>query len=179
MIKKCRELNAEIVANAAKIQTALRLSLQDQNSITLLKKEIDKAWKMVDGAQDKEKRARETIQRLKGEMQHLGNLVDRAGGLSIGQENAVNDLLKVKENLTKEVENAMQKVEEGNRSLEQLQQEKEEKEVALKKSETEIKALMEKNAKTKNEWSRENRRADRLQAEMLVPNLISTLQTFC
>ncbi len=46
LIKKCRELNAEIVANAAKIQTALRLSLQDQNSITLLKKEIDKAWKV-------------------------------------------------------------------------------------------------------------------------------------
>ena len=34
------------MANAAKIQTALRLSLQDQNSITLLKKEIDKAWKV-------------------------------------------------------------------------------------------------------------------------------------
>ncbi len=38
LIKKCRELNNEIIANAAKIQTALRLSLQDQNSITLLKK---------------------------------------------------------------------------------------------------------------------------------------------
>lgn len=30
LIKKCRDLNSEIVANAAKIQTALRLSVQDQ-----------------------------------------------------------------------------------------------------------------------------------------------------
>lgn len=30
LIKKCRELNAEIVANAAKVQTALKLSQEDQ-----------------------------------------------------------------------------------------------------------------------------------------------------
>jgi len=38
MLKKCRELNAEIVANAAKVQSALRLSRSDQNNIILLKK---------------------------------------------------------------------------------------------------------------------------------------------
>ena len=30
LIKKCRELNQEIVANAAKVQTALKLSQEDQ-----------------------------------------------------------------------------------------------------------------------------------------------------
>ena len=103
LIAKCKELNQEIVANAAKIQTALRLSVQDQNSIALLKKELDKAWRMVDNAQDKEKRARETIQRLKVEIQNLSHLVDQGASLSVGQENAVNELLKVKEELTQEV----------------------------------------------------------------------------
>eukprot|EP00967_Tisochrysis_lutea_P120483 scaffold197588_cov18-Tisochrysis_lutea.AAC.1 len=46
--KKCRELNAEIVANAAKVQTALKLNEEDQGTIAALKKEIEKAWKMVD-----------------------------------------------------------------------------------------------------------------------------------
>lgn len=53
LIKKCRELNAEIVANAAKVQTALKLSEEDQNTIGSLKKEIEKAWKMVDASHEK------------------------------------------------------------------------------------------------------------------------------
>ena len=45
LIKKCRELNSEIVSNAAKVQTALKLSQEDQNTISSLKREIEKAWK--------------------------------------------------------------------------------------------------------------------------------------
>ena len=52
----------EIVANAATVQTALKLSQEDQNTIASLKKEIEKAWKMVDASHEKEQRAKETIQ---------------------------------------------------------------------------------------------------------------------
>ena len=97
LIKKCRELNAEIVSNASKVQTALKLSQEDQvcasrshshsqaaatshsqataatphptlaltnpfllpslsfakqNTIASLKREIEKAWKMVDVARE-------------------------------------------------------------------------------------------------------------------------------
>lgn len=38
LIKKCRELNSEIVSNAAKVQTALRLSTEDRNNLALLRK---------------------------------------------------------------------------------------------------------------------------------------------
>jgi hypothetical protein len=38
LIKRCRELNDEIVSNAAKVQTALTLSSQDQKTIAALKK---------------------------------------------------------------------------------------------------------------------------------------------
>jgi hypothetical protein len=65
LIKKCRELNAEIVANAAKVQTALKLNEEDQSTIGALKKEIEKAWKMVDASHEKEAKAKETIQQLK------------------------------------------------------------------------------------------------------------------
>ena len=59
LIKRCRELNAEIVANAAKVQTALKLSQEDQKTIDSLKKEIEKAWKMVDASHEKEVRREE------------------------------------------------------------------------------------------------------------------------
>lgn len=104
LIKKCRELNQEIVANAAKVQTALKLSQEDQNTIASLKREIEKAWKMVDAAHEKEGRAKDTIQQLKQEIQNLSRLVEQGAGLSIGQENTVNELVKIKAELAKERE---------------------------------------------------------------------------
>ena len=38
LMGKCRELNSEIVANAAKVGTALKLSQEDQTTISSLKK---------------------------------------------------------------------------------------------------------------------------------------------
>lgn len=66
--------------------------------------EIAKAWKMVDSAIEKEKRARETIHRLKTEIQNLSRLVDQGAGLSLGQENQLNDLIKHKDQLLKELD---------------------------------------------------------------------------
>lgn len=53
LIKRCRELNAEIVGGAAKVQAALKLSDEDQATITALKKEIENSWRMVDGSHEK------------------------------------------------------------------------------------------------------------------------------
>jgi len=101
LIKKCRELNAEIVQNAVKVQTALKLSQEDQQTITALKKEIERAWKMVEASHEKEQRARETIQNLKSEITKLGRLVEQGAGLSINQENMVNQLVQEKNDLVK------------------------------------------------------------------------------
>ena len=101
LIKKCRELNAEIVSNAVKVQTALKLSQEDQATITALKKEIERAWKMVETSHEKEQRARDTIQNLKMEISKLGRLVEQGAGLSINQENMVNQLVQEKNDLIK------------------------------------------------------------------------------
>ena len=55
LTKKVKELNGEIVGNAAKVQTALRLSEEDQTTIVTLKKEVEKAWKLVDASHEKVK----------------------------------------------------------------------------------------------------------------------------
>lgn len=41
LMHKCRELNAEIVANAAKVTTALKLSQEDKGTISSLKQVRD------------------------------------------------------------------------------------------------------------------------------------------
>uniref|UniRef100_T2MCK8 Coiled-coil domain-containing protein 147 n=1 Tax=Hydra vulgaris TaxID=6087 RepID=T2MCK8_HYDVU len=107
LMVKCRELNAEIVSNAAKVSVALKLSEEDQSTISSLKKEIEKAWKMVDGAHDKETRARETIMALKEEISNLTNLVEHGNGVN---GNEMQELLKAKEILTKERDNKYEEV---------------------------------------------------------------------
>jgi len=48
--------------------------------------EIEKAWGMVDQAHTKENEAKETIQRLKTEINNLTKLVEQSAGMSMGQE---------------------------------------------------------------------------------------------
>ena len=58
----------------------------------------------MDGAQDKEKRARDNVQALKKEITNLTRLVDQGAGVSIGHENIVNSLMKDKEDLARDLE---------------------------------------------------------------------------
>eukprot|EP00927_Polykrikos_kofoidii_P086832 TRINITY_DN9844_c0_g1_i2.p1 TRINITY_DN9844_c0_g1~~TRINITY_DN9844_c0_g1_i2.p1 ORF type:complete len:866 (-),score=241.92 TRINITY_DN9844_c0_g1_i2:1599-4196(-) len=101
LIKKCRDLNTEIVQNALKVQSALKLSQDDQHTITALQKEIERAWKMVETSHEKEQRAKDTIQHLKSDISKLGRLVEQGAGLSINQENMVNQLVQDKNDLIK------------------------------------------------------------------------------
>lgn len=87
LMSKCRELNAEIVANSAKVATALKLSEEDQATIGSLRKEIEKAWKMLDAAQDRESKGKESIENLRTEIANLTRMVEQGAGLSSGQEN--------------------------------------------------------------------------------------------
>lgn len=57
---------------------------------------------MVDAAHDKESRARDTINQLKLEIANLTKLVEQGAGLSFGQDASVQELMKQKEELTKE-----------------------------------------------------------------------------
>lgn len=57
---------------------------------------------MVDTAHDKESRARDTINQLKLEISNLTKLVEQGAGLSFGQDTNVQELMKMKDELTKQ-----------------------------------------------------------------------------
>merc|ERR1719253_2550075 len=131
LIKKCRELNAEIVSNATKVQTALNLSKEDQTTIASLKKEIERAWKMVEASHEKEQRAKETIHNLKIEISNLSRLVEQGAGLSINQENTVsnlrqqaNDLMRTRDELQGKVQTLTQQNVDASEKLQGLEAEK-------------------------------------------------------
>ena len=51
--KRFKELNAELVSSAGKVGAALKISEADQATIAGLRKETEKAWKVVKDSQDK------------------------------------------------------------------------------------------------------------------------------
>mmetsp|Transcript_5668 Transcript_5668/g.6277 ORF Transcript_5668/g.6277 Transcript_5668/m.6277 type:complete len:878 (-) Transcript_5668:159-2792(-) len=102
LLKRVKELNNEIMGNAIQVKTALRLSQEDNHTIATLKKELEKVWKLVETSKDKEERNKQVIQNLKLEITSLARVIDQGSGLSIGQDNTVNQLLRVKDDLLKE-----------------------------------------------------------------------------
>ncbi|KAF7241720.1 cilia- and flagella-associated protein 58 [Paragonimus skrjabini miyazakii] len=117
LMRKCRELKAEIVSNTAKVSQAVKLSSDDPANMAALKREIEKAWKIVDVAADKETKARETIDRLKGEIAHLSKLVEQ-GGASTGVDSLA-EMTRLKEKLIKERD---EQQEENRRLREQIEE---------------------------------------------------------
>ena len=65
LFKRCNELNETIVNNTARVKAALRLTQEDSAAISLLKKEVDRAWKLVEIAKIKEDKYRKHIDMLK------------------------------------------------------------------------------------------------------------------
>ncbi|XP_041476507.1 cilia- and flagella-associated protein 58-like [Lytechinus variegatus] len=166
LMQKCRELNAEIVANSAKVSTALKLSQEDQTTIAQLKKEIEKAWKMVDASQEKEQRARETIQSLKLEITNLSRLVEQGAGLTMGQEHSVNELLKVKEDLTKERDEQLSEIVKLRDSLAEASKKQTKAEEDRTEAESKIAELNQDIQVRSNEAQREQRRKEKLDREL-------------
>ena len=135
LTQKCRELNAELVTNSAKVQSAMKLSEEDKSAITSLRKEIEKAWKMVDAAHEKEQRAKETIQSLRIEINNLTKLIEQGAGrqtneiddrdcfslvgMSMGQEQDVNDLMKIRDELTRERDKLLNDITQLRRDLDE------------------------------------------------------------
>ncbi|KAJ3110221.1 hypothetical protein HDU96_006786 [Phlyctochytrium bullatum] len=76
LLKKCKDLTTELSANAAKVQAALKLSQSERSTIASLKKEVKKAWKMVEIGNEKENRAKEAIARLKMELEQVKKQID-------------------------------------------------------------------------------------------------------
>merc|ERR1719359_1247533 len=71
LTKKIRDLNAEISANAANVQTAMKLAQEDQQHILTLRRDIEAAQKQVEQSTQKEKVNKDTIGGLKGDIKDL------------------------------------------------------------------------------------------------------------
>ncbi|KFV14163.1 Coiled-coil domain-containing protein 147, partial [Pterocles gutturalis] len=166
LMEKCRELNAELVANSSKVAALTKLSKDDRGTISSLKTEIEKAWKMVDTAHEKEQKAKETINSLQEEIARLNNLVEQESGLSLGQEYNIRDLLKQKEETTKERDQLLSEVVKLRQSLTQATEQQQDAERAKTEAEQSIMQLQQEIQLHQNEASREARKKEKMEKEL-------------
>ena len=110
LVKRCKELNDTILQNAARVKGAIKLTQEDSNTIAVLRREIEKCWKLVETAKEKEEKASKIIQGLKDEIAKLHKIVEQGSGLSLGQDNTVHKLIRKQEELEKEVETKKEKI---------------------------------------------------------------------
>lgn len=98
LMQKCRELNAELLANAAKVHHGVGqrrsyfvfLQVQsimadgdiDETATAALQKEVEQAWKMVDTARENEANMQETIEQLRQEIASLNAMVEQGSGVA-------------------------------------------------------------------------------------------------
>ena len=167
MVKKCRELNTEILNNQAKIKTALRLSQEDQKTIAHLQKEMEKTWKLVYASQEKEVKAKETIAQLKEEMANLSKLVERGAGLSITQENLMKELRLAKEELEKELDEQATQLKLYNKQLNEQHAVQEDLREERDKALESIHSLNIQLANKEMEAQREHKRREKTQKELM------------
>ncbi|KAJ3133527.1 hypothetical protein HK100_004357 [Physocladia obscura] len=71
LVKKCKDVTGQMMANSVKVQAALKLSQNDRNTIASLKKEVKRAWKMVENVGEKEQKSKEAVARLKVEVNKM------------------------------------------------------------------------------------------------------------
>eukprot|EP00775_Hariotina_reticulata_P010077 gene10077-10232_t len=166
LVRKCRELNTEIVSNAAKVQTALKLSEEDQQTILALKKEIEKAWKMVDASHEKEAKAKDTINQLKADIANLTRLAEAGSALSMGEEATMNELMKQKEDLSRERDAQVEQILGLRGDLMEASEKLRRSETDRQQLEADIAGLKQQIAEKKSEAERENRKRDRLEKEV-------------
>lgn len=102
LVEKVRELQAELGSHASKIDAAMGLSREDEETIANLRKEIEKAWALADSAHEREKESKELIEALKKQIFELDRLVEKSAGLSAGQETYLKDLLEAKKEMEEE-----------------------------------------------------------------------------
>jgi len=141
LIGKTEDLSNEIIQNAKKVSSTLKLSEDDQVQIMDLREEIKKAWKMVDAAHEKEVRQKDTIQELRKEIDSLAALVDKGAGLTADHEDQVKMLEEKQTTLAAQLRDKEKELQSHLETLRTLHEKKKAQAGKIKRQDTELKNL--------------------------------------
>ncbi|XP_019713262.1 cilia- and flagella-associated protein 58 isoform X1 [Hippocampus comes] len=164
LMTKCKELSAEMASASTKFEAARKMSQDDETTMTSLKTELDKAWKMVDAAYNKEQANMETIKNLQEEVATLTQLAEQQSMASANQDQS--ELLKMIEDLTNERDQLLTTVESLREQLSIASASKQKAETQREDALNNISQLQHEIQLQQNEISREQRLKEKLEKEV-------------
>ncbi|NWV41309.1 CFA58 protein, partial [Grantiella picta] len=162
LMEKCRKLRAELAEKSSKVAVLTKLSKDDGDTISSLKSELEKAWKMVDRAQEREEKTKETIDSLQNEISRLNNLMEERAG----QEYNVEDLLQLQEEVTEERDQLLSEVVKLRQNLTEITEQQQETERAKNEAEQSVLQLQQDIQLRQSEELRETRKKEKMENEL-------------
>ena len=104
LINHVKAMNEEIITNSSKVKSVLKLSHDDQKTISSLQFEIDKAWRMVEIAEEREEKTKYIIEDLKVEAAKLARLIETEGATVFGPQPTSDELKRDVQELNREMQ---------------------------------------------------------------------------
>ncbi|CCW63853.1 unnamed protein product [Phytomonas sp. EM1] len=175
LIAECQKMTQELLGNAAKMQAAVKLSQGDHSMIEALKREIEKAWQVVDSANDKDQRARETVVSLRQEIASLQSLMEEGSMLTSDHTSNLDQLKMETKRLQTECEEMSKRNAKYSKSVTELKAQIKEAEENMHSYEEELARLEDHYKLTNQEYNRE--RGARERAEYQCKELLLVLRT--
>jgi len=166
LMQKCRELNAELLANAAKVQSIMADGDIDETATAALQKEVEQAWKMVDTARENEANMQETIEQLRQEIASLNAMVEQGSGVAASHGEDITALLQHKKELTAERDKMLAQITTLRNEVADVATRQQAADSARIAAEQETAQLKEQIASKRAEAERESRKRDALEREI-------------
>ncbi|NWY44667.1 CFA58 protein, partial [Sylvia atricapilla] len=162
LLGKCRKLSAELAEKSSKVAVLTKLTHDDGETISSLKSELEKAWKMVDKVYEREQKTKETISSLNKEISRLNDLMKEKAG----QEYNVEDLLRFQEEVTEERDQLLSEVVQLRQSLTEITEQQQETEKAKNEAEQAVLQLQQEIQLRQSEELRETRKKEKMETEL-------------
>ena len=102
LLKKCKDLNQDIVGNAGKVQVALELTKEEAQNVTILRQEMDKAYRVIEQFRDKEEQNKRKMEGLQEQIRQLRSIVDEGNSIAAGHNSTNSELMTKNQQLADE-----------------------------------------------------------------------------
>jgi len=92
LLQKIKDLNSDIMNNATKVQTALKLTQEDAQTISYLKSELEKTFKVLEVSREREDKSKQRIENLHTEIKHLTAINEQGNSMAMYKNETVLEL---------------------------------------------------------------------------------------
>ncbi|KAJ4450717.1 hypothetical protein ANN_02147 [Periplaneta americana] len=163
-------LKLVIEENSAKLEEVIKIAASDKETIDGLKRDIEKAWKMVDSAHAREENSQEVIENLRQQINRLSSEMEQRARLGLDQVDESGSAKKDRENFLRERERLLHEIVILRERLSNAVTLQEDLEKKLSVVEQKCNDLTQELENQRNEANKELRAKEQLEQEMKVVN---------